>query len=37
VAAGHSNPARLASLRRLLRSREPAPEEDEASDLDAPA
>jgi ribosome biogenesis GTPase len=37
VAAGHSSPARLASLRRLLRSREPAPEEDRTSDLDAPA
>jgi ribosome biogenesis GTPase / thiamine phosphate phosphatase len=37
VAAGHSNPARLASLRRLLRSREPAPDEEAASDLDAPA
>jgi ribosome biogenesis GTPase len=37
VAAGHSSPARLASLRRLLRSREPAPDEDRTSELDAPA
>ena len=35
VAAGHSDPARLASLRRLLRSRDA--EDDRGSDLDGPA